>query len=254
MRLPWWMGLCVVAAVGCGAPATPPAATPTSATTEPGARDPDTDEPDWDRITAELVARCEGVDGVAESYVDAAIACQMLATFQAEGIGKHRPDPPGAGTNPLWRRAHHWLLTGCERGDVDACAMMGNLNAIKLSSLEPRSPQAKEWADATVPLVRRACRAERWDSCVILADIHQHGRGVAPDRERARGLYQQSCDHDVALGCVGQAQLLVEQGGGRGAIDRLLGRACELGNVEACQQTPLSAKARHVMPAPRGPF
>lgn len=152
----------------------------------PGANPTEADRETAMRATTlppEALDKMRGACASTTGSSEAATACQLLATLYSEGMSGFPRDPEQA--KRLFSRASQHLLRACDAGDAQACASEGGMNAIKLRTLEPSSAQAKEWADATIPLLEKACRGGVKRSCGDLADIYDLGRGVGRDAIKA---------------------------------------------------------------------
>ncbi len=135
-------------------------------------------------LPAETKAKLEQQCSAEASSFDAAMACSALSGFYAKGIMGYPEDP--SRSRELFDRMKMHHAKACNAGELKACSEMGQLNAIKLRSLPPRSASAAEWAPATIPWLARACEGGDALSCDLLADIFEVGRGVSPDPDRAK--------------------------------------------------------------------
>ena len=108
------------------------------------------------RTLAKLTAACEST----EDPVAAASACFALGGISDED-------------DRFGDRAIALLLTGCERGDADACAVFGGLLVRDLDDLPPQSAKAKRRAALAIKMLTRACRASHPIACATIGHLHE---------------------------------------------------------------------------------
>ena len=154
----------------------------------------ETEPPLTEQQLSKVVKLCSD----ATPTMDSAAACMLLGAMSSEGLAGTRD---AAHADAMFQRAVWIQLAACERDDLEACYMLGSLRAIKLSTLEPDSAQATEWAEATLPLLERACRGGHGHACELVGTIHENGRGVARDLMTAAQAYGRACEHGRAQSC-----------------------------------------------------
>jgi TPR repeat protein len=96
-----------------------------------------------------------------------------------------------------------------------------------------RRSAAPELLPDSAEIMLRACSVGEADACSIAGVMFELGRGVRPDRERARSLYTRACDRGNARGCGNLGEMLL-QGGARREAMPLLQRSCDAKQGRAC--------------------
>jgi hypothetical protein len=102
-----------------------------------------------------------------------------------------------------------------------------------------RGGNAKE----ELPLLEAACAGDEpsWEGCLELAGRIEKGRVEAAAASRAQELYQRVCEMKVKKGCR-EAARLAQDSGNLERVSEWLGKACVLGDVEACLGAAESAR------------
>jgi TPR repeat protein/serine/threonine protein kinase len=114
--------------------------------------------------------------------------------------------------------------TGCEAGDVHACADVGRRR------LRRGEAGARE-------RLARACDAGFVDGCAGLAQAFEEGRDGDPDLLEGTRLYRRACEAQDADGCAGLAQLVAQRRVPEarfGDLAELFVPRCADGNLGAC--------------------
>jgi TPR repeat protein len=166
---------------------------------------------------------------------DVAAGCLLAGELALDG------DPPGA--EGRMRRA-------CELGDVRGCALADAARAGPLvAELERARIRCDEGelaachnlavlveprdAARAATLYDRACRGGSSLACSNLGRLYERGRGVARDPRRALALFALACAAGERVGCFNEGVL--EAAARRyGRAREAFGRACALGDAEAC--------------------
>jgi TPR repeat protein len=121
----------------------------------------------------------------------------------------------------------------CDEGELAACHNLAIL-------VEPRD------APRAAALYDRACSGGSSLACSNLGRLYEAGRGVAKDPRRALALFAAACAAGERVGCFNQGVLEVSARR-YGRASEAFGRACRLGDDEACarqRQLPRSAPQR----------
>lgn len=149
------------------------------------------------------------------------------------------------------------FMAGCEQGKGDDCFVAGlewERRLLQRGKGEQDDEAAALHGSAQTAF-ERGCRLDDARSCASLAARLEQGEGIARDVVRAAGLYGRACGLGDALGCRRAAEMF--ESGRRGHVATLQspsppqpappdlardmaravelhGRACELGDTEAC--------------------
>ncbi len=169
-------------------------------------------------------AKCEAGDG---------LSCALAAEALAQGIFVELDE----------QRAVNLYQQGCDKGAQQSCAGFARMLA-KGQGIAAEVPRAEK-------LALGICESGEPRGCYELAAMYE----TVPDlfekntrNQRAIQFYQQACDSDLADGCHELAMLFHSGRGGAGKdperAQKLIGRACDLGDRQSCLQRGMIGKTR----------
>ncbi|PKN49708.1 MAG: hypothetical protein CVU63_01375 [Deltaproteobacteria bacterium HGW-Deltaproteobacteria-20] len=118
--------------------------------------------------------------------------------------------------------AYEAWVRGCQRGSRESCH-----EAAALAKKEARAAEV-------LPLLTASCAQSdpSWQGCMALGEAFLTGDGVERSTLRAVDLFERVCAMKVRAGCVRAARVAGE----RDRTFLLLGKACTLGELDACMQ------------------
>jgi TPR repeat protein len=212
------VGLMLAGAAGCVRVDDLPSLVPPPDGTDPAER-PRGDERSY--RGAQLATACR--DGTVPR--ERAGACLILAGYFEEGVFGLPQDPARAAV--LWESAVDILQASCEVGEVTDCTRAASAIGMRLhGGGDAASEEAAGWM---VQYAEDGCRGGDVTGCALLGLIHERGRGVARDAERAAAYYDQACDGGHRQSCL----LLASRAEGRSAV-LAYERACDAGSGFGC--------------------
>lgn len=156
-----------------------------------------------------------------------AAACLTLAGYYERGVFGLPHDPARAAQ--LRESAADMLVVSCEGGEVADCSRAAAaIGTMIPPSGDPGSATA-EPARWMIEYAEEGCRGGDVGGCVLLALIHEQGRGVAPDREKAAVYLDTACSGGHRRSCL----VLAARAEGAAAV-RAYERACRMGSGFGC--------------------
>jgi lipoprotein NlpI len=192
------------------------------------------------------------------------LACDRQSAEACTALGRMELET-GEDASERSRGAHR-LEQACQSGDGPACTALGSwrMRQQEESGSEPyadlldracelRDPEGCALAGRAAvngsdparaeDLLGRSCELGWLPGCLELATYYLYGRGVTQDEARAKQLLEHVCRQDEPAPAA-EACYLLAQIEGLGTIDTprtqaLYGRACQLGQSEACSYVVL---------------